>query len=192
MENESDGDTNCNWCARKGPQIFHKGTEELEIGRRAKTIYNTAFLGSTRFLRRVLETWCHSNCNEKPPANAGLKNSEIIIIIIIINHLIYMDDIKLIDRNEKELESLIQAMRMYSQDIGMEFGIEKCTMLIIISGKRQMTEEIELPNHEKMRKLEEEVTYKCLGSGQHQTSGDERKNLKRISQDVRTIRNQTI
>ena len=42
-----------------------------------------------------------------------------------INRLMYMDDIKLFSKNEKELETLIQAVRIYSQDIGMEFGIEK-------------------------------------------------------------------
>ena len=42
-----------------------------------------------------------------------------------INHLMYLDDIKLFAKNEKELETLIHAVRIYSQDIGMEFGIEK-------------------------------------------------------------------
>ena len=45
-----------------------------------------------------------------------------------INHLMYMDDIKLFEKNEKELENLIHAVRIYSQDIGMEFGIQKCSM----------------------------------------------------------------
>ena len=36
-----------------------------------------------------------------------------------------MDDIKLFAKNKKELETLIQTMRIYSQDIIMEFGIEK-------------------------------------------------------------------
>ena len=40
----------------------------------------------------------------------------------------YMDDITLFAKNEKELETLIRAVRIYSQDIGMEFGIEKCAM----------------------------------------------------------------
>ena len=31
-------------------------------------------------------------------------------------------------------------MRIYSQDIGMEFGIEKCVMLVMKIGKRHMTE----------------------------------------------------
>ena len=35
----------------------------------------------------------------------------------------HMGDIKLLAKNEKELETQIRAVRMYSQDIGMEFGI---------------------------------------------------------------------
>ena len=36
-------------------------------------------------------------------------------------------------------------IKIYSQNIGMGFGREKCTMLIMKSGKRQITEGIELP-----------------------------------------------
>ena len=42
-----------------------------------------------------------------------------------INLLMYMDDIKLFVKIEKELETLIHAVKKYSQDVGMEFGIEK-------------------------------------------------------------------
>ena len=65
-----------------------------------------------------------------------------------INHLMYMDDFKLFAKNEKEMETLIYAVRMYSQDIGMEFGIEKCAMLVMKSGKRHMTDGIKHPNHD--------------------------------------------
>ena len=41
-----------------------------------------------------------------------------------INHLMYMDSIKLFVKNERELETLILTVRICSQDIGMEFGIE--------------------------------------------------------------------
>ena len=34
-----------------------------------------------------------------------------------------MNDINLFVKKEKELEALIQTVRIYSQDIGMEFGI---------------------------------------------------------------------
>ena len=45
----------------------------------------------------------------------------------------------------------------------MEFGIGKCAMLIMKSGKRRTTEGIELPNKEKNRILGEKETYKYLG-----------------------------
>ena len=80
-----------------------------------------------------------------------------------INYLMYMDDIKILAKNEKELETLIHAVRIYSQDIGMEFGIEKCAMPAMKSGKRHMTDGKELPNHDKIRTLEEKETYKYLG-----------------------------
>ena len=37
----------------------------------------------------------------------------------------YMDDIKLYAKNEKGLETLIHTVRIYSQDIRMEFGSRK-------------------------------------------------------------------
>ena len=41
-----------------------------------------------------------------------------------ITHLMYMDDIQLFAKNEKELETLIQAVRIHCQDTGIEFGEE--------------------------------------------------------------------
>ena len=35
----------------------------------------------------------------------------------------YMDDIKVFAKNEKELEILVQTIRIYSQYIGIELGI---------------------------------------------------------------------
>ena len=40
----------------------------------------------------------------------------------------YIDKIKLFAKNAKELEILIQAVRIYSENISMEFAIEKCAM----------------------------------------------------------------
>ena len=71
-----------------------------------------------------------------------------------------MDDIKLFAKNEKELETLIQTERIYSQDMGLEFGIEKCTMLVMKSGKRHMTEGVKLPNQVVIRTLGEKETCK--------------------------------
>ena len=74
-----------------------------------------------------------------------------------------MDDIKLLAKNEKELETLIHELRIYSQHIGMEFGIEKCTMLVMKSGKRHLTNGMELANQDMIRTLAENEPYKYLG-----------------------------
>ena len=51
------------------------------------------------------------------------------------NHLLFMDDLKLYSRSEKALDSLVQTVRVFSEDVGMEFGIEKCAMLVMEKGK---------------------------------------------------------
>ena len=103
----------------------------------------------------------------------------------------YSDDIKLFAKTEKELETLIQAVWIYSQDIGMEFDKEKCSMFIMKIGRRQMTEGIELPKQEKIWTLGERK--QIFGNiGQHQTRDDERKRFKIISQEnEKTTWNQT-
>ena len=45
-----------------------------------------------------------------------------------INHLLFMDYLKLYSRSEKGLDSLVETVRVFSEDIGIEFGIEKCAM----------------------------------------------------------------
>ena len=72
-----------------------------------------------------------------------------------------MDDIKLFSIKEKELETLIQTVEICSQDIRMEFGIVKCTMLVMKSGKRHMMERVKLPN-QIIRTLRKNETYKYL------------------------------
>ena len=44
----------------------------------------------------------------------------------------------------------------------MEFGIEKCAMLVMKSDKRHLTDGMELPNQDKIRTLGENETYKYL------------------------------
>ena len=45
-----------------------------------------------------------------------------------------MDDLKLHAENEKGLESLVQTVRIFSDDIGMEFGMDKCATLVLKGG----------------------------------------------------------
>ena len=58
-------------------------------------------------------------------------------------------------KTKNKLETLTQTIKIYIQDIGMEFSIEKCAMLIMIKSKRETKSGIELPNQENIRKLRE-------------------------------------
>ena len=57
-----------------------------------------------------------------------------------VNYVIYMDNIKLCAQNEKK-ETLVQTKRIFSQDVGIEFSIEKCVMFIVKSGKNKRRKE---------------------------------------------------
>ena len=71
----------------------------------------------------------------------------------------YMD-IKIFAKNEKELETLIETIRIFSQYIGMEFDFEKRAMRIMKRGKTETMERITLLNKENIRTLEEKGNYK--------------------------------
>ena len=51
-----------------------------------------------------------------------------------------MYDLKLYSRNGKGLESLVQTTHVFSEDIGMEFGTEKCATLV--SEKRKILKSV--------------------------------------------------
>ena len=52
-----------------------------------------------------------------------------------INHLLFIDDLKLYSQSEKGLDSLVQAVCIFSKNVGMEFGIEKSAMLVMKKGQ---------------------------------------------------------
>ena len=52
-----------------------------------------------------------------------------------INPLKYIDEITLFIKTGNEIKTLTHAVRIRSQDILMEFGIEKCALLVMKSGK---------------------------------------------------------
>ena len=80
-----------------------------------------------------------------------------------INHILFMDDLKLYSQSEKGLDSLVQTVRVFSEDIGMEFGIEKCAMLVMEKGKFVKSVGIELPDGKVIKLLEEGEIYKYVG-----------------------------
>ena len=47
---------------------------------------------------------------------------------ILVNHLLYMDDIKLYAGNEDDINDLANKTEIFSNDIQMQFGIDKCNI----------------------------------------------------------------
>ena len=46
-----------------------------------------------------------------------------------ISHLLYMDDLKLIVKSEEELQKQIKTVKIFSDNIQIEFGLEKCAKI---------------------------------------------------------------
>ena len=63
-----------------------------------------------------------------------------------INHLLFMDDLKLYGRSGVQIDSLVETIQFVSIDIGMEFGIKKRGVLILKNGKVVESDGIILPN----------------------------------------------
>ena len=73
-----------------------------------------------------------------------------------------MDDLKLHGKSKRsELKGLVSTLELFNQDIDMEFGINKCGVIIMNRGKIKSTAGIELPSSEKIKEIEEDG-YKYL------------------------------
>ena len=72
-----------------------------------------------------------------------------------INHLLSMDDLKLFAKNEDLIESLVNTVRIFSEDIKVEFRLPKCGALIMERGKAVKSEGINIPDGKMMKNIEE-------------------------------------
>ena len=107
-----------------------------------------------------------------------------------INHLMYMDDIKLFAKTETSLNSLVHTVRVVSEDIGMEFGVDKCSTLVTRRGKVVSSEGIGLPDGSVIKSLDPKTGYKYLGiSETNEVLHDKMKELlrKEYLRRVRTL-----
>ena len=78
-----------------------------------------------------------------------------------INHL--MDGLKLYSENEKGLESLVQKVCVFIEDAGMDFGMEKCAMLVMEKKNIVKSVGIEFPEGKVIKSLQKSKSYKYLG-----------------------------
>ena len=80
-----------------------------------------------------------------------------------INNLFFMDDVKLYAQNDGELEGLLKTVKAFSDDIGMEFGLDKCAKATFMHGKLVTSENIDISDDTIIKQLDQEGTYKYLG-----------------------------
>ena len=77
-----------------------------------------------------------------------------------LNHLLFMDDLKLFGKCDDQIDSLVQTVFTFSEDIGKEFGLKKCGVVILNKGKLVKIDGIHLPNQEIIKEVDEnEYTY---------------------------------
>ena len=80
-----------------------------------------------------------------------------------INHLLYMDDLKLFAKNDSQLGILLRTVKMFSDDVGLTFGLDKCAKFTITRGKANPTGDVHLEPVSTIHELQVGETYKYLG-----------------------------
>ena len=80
-----------------------------------------------------------------------------------INHLFYLDDLKLYGTNDKQLTALINTGKYVWDDIKMEFGLDKCAKASCKRDKKVSAEGILLNDNQVIQDLDQAETYKYLG-----------------------------
>ena len=62
--------------------------------------------------------------------NKGFKVDDMVI-----SHLLYLDDLKLHSKSEADMLTLTNTVRIFSEDIQMNFGFDKCVVLVFNRGR---------------------------------------------------------
>ena len=80
-----------------------------------------------------------------------------------LNHLVYMDDLKLFAKNNSQLHVLLRTVKMFSDDVGLVFGLDKCAKFTVTRGKASQTGDVQLEPDSIIRELNVGESYKYLG-----------------------------
>ena len=72
-----------------------------------------------------------------------------------INHLLLMGDLELFAKNEERMSILVNTVRIFSEDIKMDFGLPRCRVLIMKREKLVKSEGISMPNGNMMKNIED-------------------------------------
>ena len=63
---------------------------------------------------------------------------------------------KVYGTNKAEIESLVSTVQLISQDIGMEFGVKKCGVVVLKRGNLCESEGIKLINGQTIKEVDDE------------------------------------
>ena len=81
----------------------------------------------------------------------------------IINNQLFMDNLKMYSKRESVLDCFIQTVRIFREDNGIKFWIDKGDMLMMKNMKIVKSDGSELPNEKVIKLLEERESCKYLG-----------------------------
>ena len=74
-----------------------------------------------------------------------------------------MDDLKLFTKSEEEFQKQIQIVKPFSDDIRIEFGLEKFVKIAFKRGKLVHSQNLVIDINREIQELEQGKTYKYLG-----------------------------
>ena len=80
-----------------------------------------------------------------------------------ISHVLYMGDLRLLGRNESDLEKEIKIVQTISKDINMNFGLEKCARICLKGGRIQSKMHLGSTFENDIKELDPRKAYKYLG-----------------------------
>ena len=72
-----------------------------------------------------------------------------------LNHLLLMDDLTLFAKSKSQIDSWIQTVHIFSEDIAMKFGMKNCGVLTMERGNVFKTDGIRLPDGRHMNNFDE-------------------------------------
>jgi len=81
------------------------------------------------------------------PLSSTLQDLNKVFIVdgIVVSHLLYLDDLKLYSKSEHDTSTLVNTIRIFSDDIRMSFGLSKCVAISVKRCRVTDCADMELP-----------------------------------------------
>ena len=98
------------------------------------------------------------------------------------DHLLYLDDLKLFAKSRDELKSLLKAVELFSSSICMGFGLNKCATTLVMRSKLVESSDVTLRDDVTIQALDVLDFYKYLGIFENELIKDSK--LKSIATSV--------